>query len=83
MSSGLPVIAPRSGGLLDFTRDGVHGLLFDSNDQAAFIAAVQRLLADPEWARQMGCNGRSQAEALSWMHVSEKLVADYQTLLQG
>ncbi len=82
MSSGLPVIAPRSGGLLDFTRDGVHGLLFDADDQAAFIAAVQRLLADREWARQLGRNGRSHAEALSWANVSEKLIVDYQALLQ-
>jgi phosphatidylinositol alpha 1,6-mannosyltransferase len=83
MASGLPVIAPRSGGLLDFTRDGLHGLLFEPNDQAAFIDAVKRLLADREWARQMGHNGRRQAEALSWSCVSEKLLADYQTLLQG
>lgn len=82
MASGLPLVAPRSGGLLDFARDGQHGLLFEPEDQQAFTAATRQLLADPTLARQMGANGRCQAESQSWAHVSELLLADYQTLLR-
>ena len=82
MASGLPVIAPRSGGLLDFTRHGEHGLLFDPDSLEAFITAAQQLTADAPLARWLGTNGRRQAESLSWERVSEKLLADYQTLLR-
>jgi glycosyltransferase involved in cell wall biosynthesis len=82
MASGLPVVAPRSGGLLDFTRHGEHGLLFAPDSLEAFIAAAQLLAADAPLARRFGANGRRQAELLSWERVSEKLLADYQTLLR-
>jgi glycosyltransferase involved in cell wall biosynthesis len=45
---GLPVIASRLGVLADVVRDGVDGLLVAPGDVAAWQAAMQRLLDDPE-----------------------------------
>ena len=46
MSVGTPVIASRSGGIVDTVRDGQSGLLVPEGCAAAIAAAVQRLLDD-------------------------------------
>jgi trehalose synthase len=56
-----PVIASRVGGLQDQIEDGITGLLVDDpRDLAAFAAAVERVLGDPDLARAMGEAGRQR-----------------------
>ena len=45
MSSGLPVVAARAGGIPELIEDGLSGYLFDDEGEA--IAAVQQLLRHP------------------------------------
>jgi glycosyltransferase involved in cell wall biosynthesis len=53
------------------------GLLVEKEDAAALAAAVERLLARPEWAAEMGRAARSRAlEAFSL----ERLVDSYDAL---
>jgi len=47
-AAGLPVLASRLGALADRVRDGVDGLLLPPGDVAAWRAAMQRLLDDPD-----------------------------------
>jgi len=47
-AAGLPVLASRLGALADRVRDGVDGLLVPPGDVAAWRAAIQRLLDEPE-----------------------------------
>ena len=54
MEAGKPVVATRVGGVPDLIDDGVHGLLVEPQDPAAFAAAVRELLRDPERARELG-----------------------------
>lgn len=82
MASGLPVVAPRSGGLLDFLREGDNGLAYAPGDEAGLVTAVAHLVANPELRRHLGENGRCLAESLTWANVFDGLLADYQTLLQ-
>lgn len=50
-----PVVASRVGGIVNQIDDGTSGLLIDDpTDLAAFGAAINRLLADPPWAQQIG-----------------------------
>jgi len=78
MASGLPVVAPRAGGPSDLITHGETGLLFEPQDQAALIAAVQRLVGNPEYARQIGEAGRMRAEAMRWDVVLDGLLATYE-----
>ena len=55
---GLPIVASRIAGLPEVVREGETGLLCTWNDDAAFIAAIDRLLADPALRRSMGQAGR-------------------------
>lgn len=54
---GLPVIATRCGGPEEIVRNGETGLLCEIGDVAAIAGAMERLLADPGAAADMGAKG--------------------------
>jgi glycosyltransferase involved in cell wall biosynthesis len=59
MAAGRPVIATAVGGLPEVVTDGDTGLLIPPRDADALAQALERLLADPAWARQLGANARN------------------------
>ena len=65
LASGLPVVAPRSGQLVERLVDGVDALLVEPGDPDALVAALRRLQADPDLRRRLGRGARRAAEA-SW-----------------
>ncbi len=76
MSSGLPVVAARAGGIPELIEDGVSGYLFDNETQA--IAAIQQLLLSPAIGEAVGQTARSQAAQHGWMTATLQLVQHYQ-----
>ena len=59
-----PVVASAVGGIADQIVSGEHGLLVaDPLDLAAFGAAVESLLRNPEEADRLGRNARARAAA--------------------
>lgn len=82
MASGLPVIAPNSGGVLENVIDGENGLLFAPESQSCLIKAVDKLISHPELAIELGNNGRSYAENKSWGIILDKLLLDYMALIE-
>lgn len=64
---GLPVVAGRSGGVPDAVIHGQTGLLVDPHNLEKFIAALRRLLMNPELRVQMGQAGRQRVlEKMNW-----------------
>jgi glycosyltransferase involved in cell wall biosynthesis len=59
MAAGLPVVAPRQGGIPDFVLDGRTGLLVEPEDEAGLADALITLLGDPERCRRLGEAGRA------------------------
>lgn len=53
-----PAVATRVGGVPDVVRDGVDGLLVDTDDADAFADRLAELARDPERRAQMGEAGR-------------------------
>ena len=82
MSSGLPVVVPNSGGVLDFVEHGLNGICFDSENQDSLVAAVQYFLDDPAAAARMGRAGRGKAATLSWEAVNDSAIQDFIELTQ-
>ena len=58
MYAGLPVVASAVKGHTDLLEDGKTGLLYPYDDEAAFLSAIRRLLADPDGAAAMGVAAR-------------------------
>ncbi len=58
MAHGRPVVAFDSGGIAEWLRHGVTGLVAAWGDHASLAAAADALLARPEEAREMGLRGR-------------------------
>jgi trehalose synthase len=56
-----PVVASRIGGIQDQIADGVTGVLLDDpRDQAAYGAAIRRLLGDPARAHAIGQSAQAR-----------------------
>ncbi len=61
MACGLPVIGGAVGGLPETIEEGKTGLLFPPKDVSALVDAIEKLLADPPLAKQMGEAGYDTA----------------------
>jgi len=62
---GLPVVAPRVGGLPEVVLDGTTGLLFEPGDEPGAVAAVLELLGDAQRRAAMGRAARAHARRFS------------------
>jgi phosphatidylinositol alpha 1,6-mannosyltransferase len=76
MASGLPVIVARSGGQVDHVRQGHNGLLFPTEDQDALTRAIERLVSDLPYARQLGVNALEYARTQTWEIILDTLLYD-------
>jgi len=78
-ASGKPVVAARVGGLQKLITDGVDGLHFEVRDVAGCATQLERLVADPAWARAMGEQGRQTAlSRYTWKAIADRIEQVYQ-----
>ncbi|WP_413467335.1 glycosyltransferase [Pleurocapsa sp. FMAR1] len=78
MASRTPVVASKVGGLKFSVADEVTGLLVPPQDEAAFAQAIDSILANPQWHKQLGTNARERVEAkFSWDGVANQLDQQY------
>ena len=61
LSTGRPVVAARLPGIAEIVRAGVDGFLYEPDDEAAFVAALERVVADPAAAARVGRAGLERA----------------------
>jgi glycosyltransferase involved in cell wall biosynthesis len=63
MASGKPIIATRSGGLIESVMDGETGFLIPKEDAALLADRLSALLERPDLAEVMGETGREHVQA--------------------
>ena len=80
-ASGVPVVAPRSGGPIDLVTHGVNGFLFEPADDAGLRASVTLLSRDLGLRLRMGEAGRRSVLARSWQAVCGELVGHYESVV--
>lgn len=74
---GLPVIAVAEGGVRETIIDGVNGLLVE-HDPRAMARAIDCLRSNPDYARQLGENGRRLVlEKWTWSAAIDRLEARF------
>ncbi|MFB2837142.1 glycosyltransferase family 4 protein [Floridanema evergladense] len=83
MACGTPVIGSDVGGLQFTIKPEQTGLLCPPKDDAAFAAAIDRLLNQPEWRDKLGVNARERVEEMfSWDGVASQLTNLYLDLIK-
>jgi phosphatidylinositol alpha 1,6-mannosyltransferase len=78
-ATGLPVVAPASGGPLDLVAPGLDGELYDPEVPQALRQAVVGLHLDRDRAARMGSAGRLRVEGTTWEAVGDQLLAHHDT----
>jgi phosphatidylinositol alpha 1,6-mannosyltransferase len=81
LASGLPVVAPASGGPVDLVSPGVTGTLVPPGDGPAIADAVATLVGDAERREAYGIAARAAIGARTWAAVGDELIAHYQAVL--
>jgi glycosyltransferase involved in cell wall biosynthesis len=71
-ASGKAVIASNIPGLKDAVLDGKTGILVEPDNPDALAEAIQKALANREYVRQLGANGREWARNFKWDAIAEK-----------
>lgn len=80
MSSGLPVVGARAGGIPEMIVDGLTGALFDTEAEA--IEAIRSLLQCPDKRRSTGIAARAHAANHSWKAATLQLIEHYKAACQ-
>lgn len=73
-AAGIPVIAPRAGGLTDSIQDGCNGFLFNPQNQDDFVKKLKLLIDNPTLRQTMGAKGREYVARYSWDNAIENLL---------
>ena len=80
MSSGLPVVATRVGGIPEIVEDGVNGLLVQSKNPEAIAEKILELNSDPEMRRRLGEAAR---ETVMERYTAERIVGQYMEIYES
>ena len=82
MASGTPVVASNVGGLKYTVVDRETGLLAPPQDEQVFASAIDQILSNPDWCRQLGENAKERVKSkFSWDGVVSQLDRQYLTEL--
>ena len=81
MAAGLPVVASRTGGIVEVLRDGETGLLTPPRDVNALANALIELLENDRKLTAMGARAKELTETdYSWQHIALKTLKFYSSL---
>jgi glycosyltransferase involved in cell wall biosynthesis len=81
--AGAPLVATARGGMREFVRDGVDGLVVDPEDTAALAAAIAELVDDEDLARRLARAGTERLPSFTWQGVVDRYEALYQQAVGG
>ncbi len=80
LASGVPVVAPASGGPLDLVQHGHNGYLWDPAANGSLAGAVRELAQSPGVRHRLGAAGRAGVEFRPWTALVDELLGHYATV---
>lgn len=83
LSSGVPLVGPRAGGLLDLVVEGHNGLSFAPGSHDDLTAQVARLVDDAVLRRQLRGQARLSVQGRSWDAIGTELMGHYREVGLG
>jgi glycosyltransferase involved in cell wall biosynthesis len=84
MAASVPVVAAKVGGVPDLIEDGKTGLFCDPQNAASMGGAVEKLLAQPEFARALAAEAKVRAkERFHPVVIARRHLEIYREVLRG
>jgi glycosyltransferase involved in cell wall biosynthesis len=83
MAAGLPSVAARTGGVLEFAEHQRNAWLTEPDDAADLARGLGRLLSDGKLRAALAQGALEAARARSWGVVFDRLMADYESVALG
>lgn len=78
-AAGIPVLAPRAGGVVENIEPGINGFLFNPQDIDDFTAKLKYLVDNPDLRQKMGQKGRELVlSQYTWEHTISNLINIWQ-----
>lgn len=83
-TAGIPVLAPRSEGVIENIESGVNGFLYNPGDIEDFVSKLQILLEDDQQRQQMGLHGKNSIQnQYTWQVTIDNLLKVWQQQIQA
>ena len=76
LASGVPVVATAVGGISEMVVDGVNGVIVPPGDVDALAQALQRIVSDGAFVRQLRRNCVERTRVPTYADVAQRLIAD-------
>ena len=83
LASGVPVVAPASGGPLDLVHSGLSGFLYEPGNPSDLANKVNVLVQDSAMRKQFSAAARESVEHRSWHAVCEQLMDFYRRAIDA
>jgi glycosyltransferase involved in cell wall biosynthesis len=84
MSTGLPVVATRVGGVAEAVLDGETGILVDAHQPEQLAAAIRKLAENPDLRAAFGRAGRERVhKQFTWERATSRYIDAYRGALAG
>jgi len=81
MAAGLPIIAPKVGGITDIVKDGANGVLVDK-DCLNLAGAMERIYSNDELRTKLARNSIETSKEYTWPKIAVKTVKVYRDILE-
>ncbi len=81
MYFGLPVVASNVDGIPEFLEDGVNGRLIEPEHPEQLIAAIEEIVAKPEWVANVRAANIEHASSLDAAAMADRYEAIYKRIL--
>ncbi|MEY2775473.1 MAG: hypothetical protein RL218_698 [Actinomycetota bacterium] len=82
LASGVPVVAPASGGPLDLVEAGVNGLFWNPERPESLVEMVELLKVNPELHGMLAANARQSVVARTWSSIMGQLEDHYHQVVE-
>ncbi|MFH1820676.1 MAG: glycosyltransferase family 4 protein [Candidatus Nealsonbacteria bacterium] len=79
-AAGIPVIATRTGGILDLIKDGETGFLVDPKNTKQIKEAVFKIQSDQELAQNLTRNAKEKLVNYNWSNIADRVYKVYEKL---
>jgi glycosyltransferase involved in cell wall biosynthesis len=83
LAAGLPILAPRAGGIPQDVEEGKSGFLFVPQNPYDFAAKLKLLAEDSNLRKEMGAHGKEYIEKYSWDKTIGNMVKIWEKQIRG